>query len=238
MKHLLILALAFTPALAQAAAPRALSAPATLQVSAGATVDPAPDRVYIEVGVRTEAPQPKVAAADNAARIATMLAAVRKAAGPAAELTTADYSLAPQYQYSNTGKPPAITGYVVTNLVRVRLDHLKRIGSVIDAANAAGANMQQNLRFALRHPEAARVRALALAARRARAAAGALAAALDLRIVRILAVRQTGGAVRAPSPMMFGPVLRAQRMVPATPIESGSLQVSAGVSMTVAVVPR
>ena len=238
MKHLLILALAFTPVLAQAAVRHAVSAPATLHVSAAATVDPAPDRVYIEVGVRTQAAQPKVAATDNATRIAAVLAAVRKAAGPTAELTTANYSVAPQYAYSNSGKPPAITGYVVTNLVRVRLDDLKRIGGVIDAANAAGANVQQNLRFALRHPEAARVRALARAARRARAAADALAAALDLRIVRILEVRQTGGAVRAPSPMMFGPVLRVQRMAPATPIESGSLQVSADVSMTVAVVPR
>lgn len=238
MKHLLILALAFTPTLALAAVSHGVPTPATLQVSAGATVDPAPDRVYIEVGVRTEALQPKVAAADNASRVANVLAAVRKAAGPEAQLTTADYSLAPQYQYSNSGKPPAVTGYTVTNLVRVRLDDLKRIGSVIDAANEAGANVQQSLRFALRHPEVARVQALTLAARRARAAAGALAAALGLRIVRILAVRQSGGAVRTPAPMLFGQVLRAQRMAPATPIESGSLQVSADVSLTVAVAPR
>ncbi|MDA8349534.1 MAG: SIMPL domain-containing protein [Pseudomonadota bacterium] len=238
MKHLLILALAFTPTLALAAVSLGVPTPATLQVSAGATVDPAPDRVYIEVGVRTEALQPKVAAADNASRVANVLAAVRKAAGPEAQLTTADYSLAPQYQYSNSGKPPAVTGYTVTNLVRVRLDDLKRIGSVIDAANEAGANVQQSLRFALRHPEVARVQALTLAARRARAAAGALAAALGLRIVRILAVRQSGGAVRTPAPMLFGQVLRAQRMAPATPIESGSLQVSADVSLTVAVAPR
>ena len=238
MKHLFILALALTPALTQAAVPHATSAPATLQVSAGATIDPAPDRVYIEVGVRTEALQPKVAAADNASRVANVLAAVRKAAGPETQLTTADYSVAPQYQYSNTGKPPAVTGYTVTNLVRVRLDDLKRIGSVIDAANEAGANVQQSLRFALRHPEVARVQALTLAAHRARAAAGALAAALGLRVVRILEVRQSGGAVRTPAPMLFGPVLRAQRMAPATPIESGSLQVSADVSLTVAVAPR
>jgi hypothetical protein len=238
MKHLLILALALTPALTQAAVPHAASAPATLQVSAGASVDPAPDRVYIEVGVRTEAPQPKLAAADNASRVTNVLAAVRKAAGPEAQLTTADYSVAPQYRYSNTGKPPAVTGYTVTNLVRVRLDDLKRIGSVIDAANEAGANVQQSLRFALRHPEVARVEALTLAAHRARAAAGALAAALGLRVVRILEVRQSGGAVRTPAPMVFGQVLRAQRMAPATPIESGSLQVSADVSLTVAVAPR
>jgi uncharacterized protein YggE len=238
MKLLLILALTLTPVLAQAAVLHPASAPATLHVSAEATVDPAPNRVYIEVGVRTQAPQPRVAAADNAARVAAVVAAVRKAAGPAARLTTVDYSVTPQYQYSNTGKPPVVTLYTVTNLVRVRLDDLKRIGRVIDAANEAGANVQQSLRFALRHPERARLQALALAARRARAAAGALAAALGLHVVRILEVRQSGGVVRTPAPMIFGQVLRAQRVAPSTPIESGSLHVSADVSLTVAVAPR
>lgn len=238
MKHLIILALAFTPALALAVPSHAVAVPTTLQVSAQATVEPVPDRVYIEVGVRTEARQPKVAAADNAAHVASVLAAVRKAAGPHAQLTTADYSLAAQYRYSSHGKPPTVSGYVVTNLVRVRLDELARIGAVIDAANEAGANVQQNLRFALRHPEAARVRALALAARRARKAAGALAAALGLRIVRILEARQSGDSVRTPSPMRFPQVLSMKHMAPATPIESGRIRVSAHVSLTVAVAPR
>ena len=236
MRSFPALALVLAPALALAASPPAVHPPATLQVSAEATVSPAPDRVYIEMGVRNEDRQPGVAAADNAKRVARVLAAVRRAAGPDAQLTTANYSVAPQYLYPGNGKPPTVTGYTVTNLVRVRLDDLKRIGAVIDAANHAGANVQQNLQFALRHPEVARIAALAQAAQRARRAARALAAALDLRIVRVVSVLQRSGSVVPPR--VFEQAVRVRRMAPATPIEAGVIQVSAGVSLTVAVAPR
>ena len=238
MKHLFLLALLIVPPLALAGPAGGARAPATVQVSAQATVSRAPDRVYIDVGVKTEARRPQVAAADNAGRLSAVIAAVRKAAGPGARLRTADYSLVPQYRYYNDGKAPTVTGYAVTNVVRVRLDDLKRIGAVIDAAGAAGANLQQNLRFALRDPEAARVQALSQAARRARQAAGALARALDLRIVRIVSVRQTGVALAPPGPIVYPQVIRAQRMAPATPIESSGIRVTANVTLTVAVAPR
>lgn len=239
MTRLLLLALAIAPPLALARPLSLVRGPATVQVSAQAIVSSAPNRVYIDVGVRSEARRPDAAAADNAARVAEVIRAVRKAAGPGTRLTTADYSLAPQYQYHPNGKPPTLTGYTVTNIVRVRLDTLERIGAVIDAANAAGANMQQNLRFALRDPEAARLRALAQAAHRARAAARAVAAALDLRIVRIVSVRQTGVSVEPPGPpRLYEQAIRVRRASPVTPIESGGIRVTANISLTVAVAPR
>ncbi len=238
MKHLLRSALALAPALALAGPAAGARPPATLQVGARATVSRAPDRVYIEVGVKTEARRPDAATADNAARVAAVVAAVRKAAGPGARLTTADYSVAPQYQYHSNGKAPTLSGYVVTNILQVRLDELTRIGAVIDAASGAGANVQQNLRFALRDPEAARVQALAQAAHRARQAARALAAALGLRIVRIVTVRESGAPVIPPGPVIHPQAIRMARMAPATPIESGRIRVTAGVNLTMAVAPR
>ncbi len=238
MKYLLWIALGFVPMLSFARVMPAAQSQATLQVSAQATVSRAPDRVYIDVGIRTQAPRPQDAAAENAARGAAVIAAVRRVAGPTVQLTTINYSVNPQYQYQTNGRPPILTGYAVTNLLQVRLDQLARIGPVIDAAIAAGANVQQDLRFALRDPETARLSALAQAARRAHQAANALATSLGLRIVRILSVVQTGGAVVPPIPRMVPQVLRAERMAPATPIESGGIRISASVNLTVAVAPR
>jgi uncharacterized protein YggE len=238
MKHLRLSALALAPALALAGPAAAARPASTLQVGARATVSRAPDRVYIELGVRTEARRPTAATAQNAVRVAAVVAAVRNAAGPGARLATADYSVAPQYQYHNDGKAPTLTGYVVTNILRVRLDELTRIGAVIDAASGAGANVQQTLRFALRDPEAARLQALAQAAQRARQAARALAAALGLRIVRIVTVRGGGTSVVPPGPVSHPLAIRMERMAPATPIESGRIRVSADVDLIVAVAPR
>lgn len=241
MKHLILPVLVLVPALAFAKTLPGGPAPAIVRVSAEATVSRAPDRVYIDVGVRTVAPSPNVAATDNATRLARVIAAVRKASGPGAQLTTTGYTLAPQYQYHSDGKPPTPTGYAVTNQVQVRLDDLGRIAAVIDAANGAGANLQQDLRFALRDPQAVRLRALARAAHRAREEAGALAAALGLRVVRIVSVEAggTGRVWAGPG----GPRLY-QRAIPGappgspTPIESGAIPVNASVNMTVAVAPR
>lgn len=238
MKHLILPVLVLVPAIASAKTLAGSPAPAIVRVSAEATVSRAPDRVYIDVGVRTVAPSPNVAAADNATRLARVIAAVRKVSGPGAQLTTTGYTMAPQYQYHSDGKPPTPTGYVVTNQVQVRLDDLGRIAAVIDAANGAGANLQQDLRFALRDPQAVRLRALARAAHRAREEADALATALGLRVVRIVSVEAGGtGGVRV-GPRLYQQVMQGPRAGSPTPIESGTIPVNASVNMAVAVAPR
>lgn len=236
MKRMILLALAVAPGLAWASVGAPARPLTTLRVAAEATVSQMPDRAYLDVGVKTESRHSRAAATRNADVTSKVLAAVRRAAGPGARLTTSNYSVAPQYRYSTDGRPPILTGYEVSNVVRIRLNNLMRVAAVIDAASAAGANLQQNLRFALRDPQAARLRALAQAARRARGAARALATALGLRIVRIASARETGAAVAPPSPRIYQ---RAVRMQPrATPVEWGTIHVTAGVSLTVVAAPR
>lgn len=236
MRCLILLGLAAAPALAWAGARGSAAPLTTVRVTAVATVAQMPDRAYLEVGVRTESPHLKSAAARNAARVAKVLAAVRHAAGRRAQLTTANFSIAPRYRYFNNGRPPRLTGYVVNNEVRIRLDDLARVARVIDAATAAGANLERNLRFALRHPQAARLRALARAARHAHQAAAALARALDLRIVRIAAVQQTGYPVAVPRPRVFAQAVRLPART--TPIAWSAIRTTAGVTLTVVAAPR
>ena len=233
MKYLIPLAFVVVPALALAQPAARVPAPATLQVTGAATVSQLPDRVYIDIGVTTQSSHPQTAAQSNASRVSKVLAALRAAAGPGAVLTTINYAIQPRYRYHNDGTPPTLTGYTVSNVVRVQLDTLQRIGRVIDAASATGANLQQNLRFALRDPEAVRLRALARAAVRARHAAETLAAALDLRIIRIVSVRQIGGSAMPPTPRIYAMAIRAQRV--STPIQSGRIDVTVRVTLTVAV---
>ena len=235
MRYLAVLALAALPGLAVAKPP--VPSPATIRVTGRAHVSRAADRVYIDIGVTTRAAKPQMAAASNAARVSAVLAALRKAAGPGAQLMTTDYSVTPRYRYLTNGRPPKLEGYTATQVVQVRLDDLHRIGRVIDAATGAGANLLRDMRFTLRSKEAARTQALGKAAATARREAQALAAALGLRIVRIVSV--------AESQPVVVPVIRpratgmriAEPRLP-TPIETGPIEVSASVTLTVAVAPR
>jgi uncharacterized protein YggE len=209
--------------------------PATIQVTGQAKVSETPDRVYIDIGVTTQARKSEAAASRNAARLAAVIAAVKRAAGPGAQLTTTEYSISPNYEY-----PPhaaaTITGYTATNVVQVRLDDLRKIGPVLDAATQSGSNDVQDIRFALRDERIPRTEALRQAALGARQDAQALADALGLQVVRVLAVDEQGPAV-VPPPRLYLQARQFAAAAPSTPVETGTITVNASVSLTVEVAP-
>ena len=238
MKALAVLALALGAPPVLAALPALAPGPAVIRVTGHAEVSRAPDRVYLDLTVVTRSRQAAAAVDENARRTTAVLAALKKTVGPRGELTTTQYSLAPEYRYVS-GAPPEITGYTASEGVRVRLDDLARLGSAIKAASGAGANRFEGIRFALRDPGEARAEALREAALEARRDAATLAAALGLRIVRVRSVSDTasaGSPPPGPRPI-FEQVQKLAVARVSPPIESGSLGVSAAVSLTVEVAP-
>jgi uncharacterized protein len=228
----LLAAAAIAPALAQQSAPTLSS----IRVTGDAKVTARPDRVQIDVGVTTRATHSQEAAQQNARDVDAMLAAVRKSAGPTAVLKTISYSLNPNYQYHPNGAEPTLTGYTAANVVQVTLDDLAKIGSVIDSAAQSGANHVQGIQFTLRDQDAVRAEALREAALRARAAAEVLAGALGLKVVRVLSVEELSPRVMPVRPYLAGRAATAMAEV-ATPVEAGTLDVTADVTLTVEVAP-
>jgi len=229
---LLACAGAASPARAQ---PAPASPVSSIRVTGDARVTARPDRVQIDIGVTTRAAQSQEAASQNAREVDAVLAAVRKAT-PAAVLKTISYSLNPTYQYHPKGEEPTITGYSAVNVVQVTLDDLAKIGTVIDSATQAGANHVQGIQFTLRDQDAVRAEALRQAATRARAEAEVLAAALGLKVVRVLAVEENSPRVMPVRAYLGGQRTMATAAAP-TPVEAGTLDVTADVMLTVEVSP-
>src|SRR5256885_2035006 len=229
---MLACAVAVSPARAQ---PAPASPVSSIRVTGDAKVTARPDRVQIDIGVSTRAAQSQEAASQNAREVDAVLAAVRKAT-PAAVLKTISYSLNPTYQYHPKGEEPTITGYSAVNVVQVTLDDLARIGTVIDSATQAGANHVQGIQFTLRDQDAVRAEALRQAATRARAEADVLAAALGLKVVRVLSVEENSPRVVPVRAYMGAPRALATAAAP-TPVEAGTLDVTADVMLTVEVSP-
>jgi uncharacterized protein len=212
--------------------------PATIQVTGQAKLSEIPDRVYIDIGVTTQAQKSEAAAAENATRLSAVIAALKRAAGAGAQLTTTQYSISPNYNYPRDGGTPTVVGYTVSNVVRVRLDDLRRIGRVIDAATQAGSNNVQNISFGLRDEAAPRSEALREAALNARQDAETLAGALGLRVVGVLSVTEQSPAVM-PIYLQGGMRVFAQANAARapTPVETGTIDISATVTLTVEVTP-
>jgi uncharacterized protein len=203
-----------------------------IRATGEATVSAKPDRARLEIGVVTEAGNAQNAAAQNATQTESMVTALRRSLGQTAEIHTSGYSLTPNFRYSKDGGQPTLSGYTASNTVAIVTDDLAKVGKVIDAGTQAGANNVRGLEFQLKDETPVRAQALTEAARKARAAAEAMAAALGLKVVRVLSAEE------GRPPQVIRPMAMAMKAAPSpTPIESGNIQVQASVTVTVEVAP-
>lgn len=174
----------------------------TIRVTGAGEARARPDQAMADFGVETSAPTAQQAAADNAQRMERVIEGLVRAGVPRDRIETRDYNVYPDYDPRpvESGEP-RVRGYRVMNTVVVTLDDVQRVGRVIDAALAAGANRVNGVRFGLRDPQAFRRRAIDDAVRRARADAEALAAALGVEL-GMLREAYTADVVTLHPPMM------------------------------------
>lgn len=226
-----VAALPMASLLAQPVATSGHSGPPFIRVTGEAFVTSQPDQVQMEIGVVTQAPQADAAASQNAEKVTRVLAAIRKELGASASIKTVNYSLNPNYTYPREGGEPTINGYMAMNTVRITTGDMAKIGRVIDVATAAGANNIQSLMYTLKDERTVRAEALREAARKAQAEASEIAAALGLKVVRILSVEE-GGA-------RYMPMMRETRAMQdgaaPTNLEPGSVEVHGLITLTVEV---
>lgn len=231
---LIVLLLFSVCALAQTSTQPA--APPSIQVTATALITAKPDQAHIEIGVVTQSATAQGATYDNAQRVDATIAAIRKILSNAGEIKTIGYSVRPVYRYPKEGGVPSITGYTASNMIQVSINDLAAVGRVIDAATASGTNTIQRLEFVLKDDQATQLQALAEASARAKAKAQAIASALGLRVVRILHAEEQGGYATPPRPMNERAfAMAADAAAQPTPVEPGTVEIRATVTLTVEV---
>lgn len=212
--------------------PRTLQPP-TVQAQGTATATAKPDQVRIDIGVVTQAATAQQAGADNARQFAAVVAELKKAIGDKGDIQTVSYGISPNYRYPKEGGTPTITGYTATNIVRVTSGDVDSSGKIIDAASRVGANAIRGIEFSLKNEQALRAKALAEAARQARANADAMASGVGMKIVRVLRMEDNGAGVSRPRPMMEMAQVRAMVAdATPTPVESGNVRVDVTVILT------
>jgi hypothetical protein len=208
----------------------------TVRATGDATVTVQPDLARIDIGVVSEAATAQAAAAQNAKQLTAVLAELKRVAGPDAQIETLNYWVNPKYRHGE-GRAPVIVGYTATNTVRVTVSDLPKVSTIIDAATKSGANTIQGINFTLKDENAARAKALQPAAKQARFNAESIAAALGLRVVRVVSAEE--GQPTSVRPLQER-MMMAQTAVadaPPTPVEPRSIEVKAMVTVTLEVAP-
>ena len=205
----------------------------SITVTGTGQVSAAPDTAEIGVGVVTEAPRAADAVKSNSAAMQKVFAALDAAGIERKHVQTSRFDVSPVYADGDPRRShaPTITGYRATNQVQVEVPGVDKVGAVIDALVGAGANDLGRISFGLAEPapllDAARSKAIADARRKAELYARDAGVALG-RVLRI----DEGGQGGPPMPIAY-----ARMEAAASPIAAGQLDLSASVTVTLAIAP-
>jgi uncharacterized protein len=203
----------------------------TLNVSGQGTVKVAPDIAYITLGVITEDTDAKAAQQENATTMDKLVSEVKASGIKSEDIKTVNYSIYPKYDYNKDTGASKIIGYTVTNSVQVTVRDMKKVGSVIDLAANTGANITNNISFALSDYDKYYNEALKKAVATTKKKADTIAAAVGISIKLPVSITESG----APAPTVYGVAnyaMKADMAGASTPVESGTIEVQANVSMT------
>jgi hypothetical protein len=227
------------PAAALALAPSAhaqqiIAAPTDgrISVTGSAEVSGAPDTAMVTLSVVTEAGTAGDALSENSAATAKLIDAVKAAGVAAADVQTSGFSVYPRYaDRDDDAEPARIAGYSVRNGVVVRVRALPDLGKLLDAAVKAGANQIDGITFLIDDDTTLRDQAREGAIRDARRKADLYAAAANVKTGRVLSIAETTGA----PPLQ--PMYRMAADAAPVPVEAGSVQLSAEVTVVFALEP-
>ena len=235
MKNLLIAALMLgaaglpSAAFAQQATISQSIAGTRLDITATGEVTRVPDVAIISTGVVTKSPTASGAIQQAATRMARVRAALKGAGVEDRDIQTSNLSLNPEYRYDNN-QPPKLTGYQASNTVTVRFRDIASSGKIIDALVAEGANQINGPTLTIDKPEAALDEARAQAIRIGRARAELYARSMGLRVVRVVAVSESGGSYPVPPPMPM--MMEARAQMASSKIDPGEQKLQVNLAMT------
>jgi uncharacterized protein YggE len=163
-----------------------------------------------------------------------------KAAGISAEkIRTTGITLHPIFSQpppgpQNQPHEPKIVGYRASNTVRVEIDDISKVGSVIDAGVGAGANQLQGLTFELKDDLPQRREALKIAVTEARTKAISIAEALGTEILGIYEAVEGGVQILRPQ---IGRLAAQESFFAATPVEPGQVRIESNVTVSFVIRP-
>jgi uncharacterized protein YggE len=205
----------------------------TLTVSATGSLDVFPDTAFVTVGMETAGKSLSEAQRKNSVVMQKVMERFRELKIDKERIQTSSFTVTPQYkpQPPRRSEPPEIIGYTVSNTVTVEVRDLEKVATVIDEALVAGSNHFEGLQWALRDEQQARLRALKIAAAKAREKAMALSEALNVKLVRLMTVNEGGQVIR---PLSYAvPPMSAMAETPRAepPISSGEMKVEATVTL-------
>jgi len=176
----------------------------TISVSGAGAVTMEPEIATLSLGVNVQDEDPAQAVTRNNAMMQAVIEAVRAQGVAEEDIVTTDFSI--RQVTANVSNFPIVrpvldheaavewpTTYEVSNNVSLTVRDIDRVGDVLGAATAAGANVSGGIRFDVVDSSAAYNEALALAVQNAGGKAETISRALGMNISGLVSLSEQSG---------------------------------------------
>jgi len=190
-----------------------------------AVVRSAPDEALVTLGVHTDADMAQAAMDRNAELMSDVILALLDAGLREDQLATATLNLWPRW--GDSGQE--VTGFTAENQVTVTVRDLDRVGTIIDRAVGAGANLTSGITFRVSETNAAADQALTEAVGDARRKAELMAQAGGAELGEVVTITELSSGGISP-PVVYAEAVAADGA--ATQVLPPTLESQVSVSVT------
>ena len=176
----------------------------TISMSAEGKVAAKPDLAIVNVGVLTTAKTAKAAQDENNKNINQVTEAVKKLGIKDEDITTSNFSIYPNYVYTNNRNE--VDGYQANQTLTVKIHGIDEstdtLNKVLDAAVASGSNQLQGVSFGFNDADNLRQQARTQALEKAKQKAQELASQAGLKLGKIVSISENSYS-GYPTPMPY-----------------------------------
>lgn len=221
--------------LAGSALPARAQDPRLVTMTGYGSVQSAPDRAWITVGVEKRDPTTKVAQEQTAVATDHILQRLKSLGIPENAIRTSSFNVSQDWEFQPQGRR-TLRGYVVSNQMEIKLDDIAKLSAVIDGVIDAGANIIHGVRWDLKSRDKLEQQALAQAFDDARRRAQVIATAAKATLGPVYAVQESRAGQVRPTMVQFqsGAAGRggAGAVADSIPVNPGELEIRAIVTVS------
>ena len=203
----------------------------SIHVTGNGSVTGEPDIATLHLGVSVEKESVEEAREEAASAMTAVIDSLKANDIVANDIQTENFSIYPQYNYTDNGRE--LRGYSVNNTVSAKVRELESLSDIIDDAAKAGGDIVvvNSIQFMIEDPTPLQGQARALAVKHAEAKAQTLAEASGVTLGKPITITETSHAGGPPIAYAAEAAFSDDSARSATPIEAGELTVTVNITV-------
>ena len=203
----------------------------SVHVTGAGSVTAEPDIATIYLGVSVEKETVEEAREEAASAMTAVIDALKDNGIADRDIQTENFSIYPQYDYTEEGR--ILRGYRVNNTVNARVRVLDSLSDIIDDATTAGGDIVvvNSIQFMIEDPTPLQAQARTLAVKDAQVKAQTLAEAGGVTLGKLITITETSRSAVPPIAFAEEAEFAADSARTSTPIQAGELTVTVNITV-------